>query len=156
MCKLFVKEAHQTLSIMKRWREEKIACGCLTSQRWPRALFVYAAQLPTPVGCCWWEKRGLCTQKYLNKPTHIKLSFFFLVEMCPAHVDSSLLYGGSPYCLLHVNGLLTMYGVMRPWVQGQLWYMMVKIGLCCTDDLISIFWGLGDGKWHCSHLRALN
>lgn len=47
------------------------------------------------------------------------------------------------YCLLHVNGLLTMYGVMRPWVQGQLWYMRVKIGLCCTDDLISIFRDLG-------------
>lgn len=47
------------------------------------------------------------------------------------------------YCLLHVNGLLTMYGVMRPWVQGQPWYMRVKIGLCCTDDLISIFRDLG-------------
>lgn len=50
------------------------------------------------------------------------------------------------YCLLHVNGLLTMYGVMRPWVQGQPWCMRVKIGLCCTDDLISIFGGLGDGN----------
>jgi len=47
------------------------------------------------------------------------------------------------HCLLHVNGLLTMYGVMRPWVQGQLWYMRLKIGLCCTDDLISIFRDLG-------------
>lgn len=47
------------------------------------------------------------------------------------------------HCLLHVNGLLTMYGVMRPWVQGQPWYMRVKIGLYCTDDLISIFRDLG-------------
>lgn len=36
-----------------------------------------------------------------------------------------------------------MYGVMRPWVQGQPWYMRVKIGLYCTDDLISIFRDLG-------------
>lgn len=47
------------------------------------------------------------------------------------------------HCLLPVNGLLTMYGVMRPWVQGQPWYMRVKIGLCLTDDLISIFRDLG-------------
>ncbi len=53
------------------------------------------------------------------------------------------LFVWTSYCLLHVNGLLTMYGVMRPWVQGQPWYMRVKIGLCCTDDLISIFRGLG-------------
>lgn len=78
MCKRFVKEVQQTIYIMKRWREEKIACGCWTSQRWPQALFVYAAQLPTLVGCCWLGRKGLCTQKHLNNPTHFKLFVFFL------------------------------------------------------------------------------
>ena len=74
----------------------------------------------------------------------------FALNYCTTNTDSLLLlysryivFVWTLYCLLHVNGLLTMYGVMRPWVQGQPWYMRVKIGLCCTDDLISIFRDLG-------------
>lgn len=110
----------------------------------------------TLVGCCWYEKKkkkkGFANKKIKIIP-HSSNCASFLGVQCKnmswmtAHISSSLLYSDSflwtTYCLLHVNGLLTMYGVMRPWVRGQLWYMMVKIGLCCTDDLISIFWGLG-------------
>lgn len=114
------------------------------------------------------KKKNLCIQKLLcsfpnvykhqNNPKYSKwwfsfsiLKVYFCLELLHGtNIDSLLLlysryivFVWTSYCLLHVNGLLTMYGVMRPWVQGQLWYMRVKIGLCCTDDLISIFRDLG-------------
>lgn len=119
---------------------------------------------------CW--KKGLCIQKLLpsfpndyehpNKPKYSKwwlLVLFLSIAKCirmpwmivrHKHRLTTVtvqqihcLCVNITHCLLHVNGLLTMYGVMRPWVQGQPWYMRVKIGLCCTDDLISIFRDLG-------------
>lgn len=157
MPKLFVKEAQQRIYNMKHWRDEKTACGCLTSQQsLRRYLFMQHSfqQMHT------YHTGRVLIVKNNNKKKNIEyipqIVLIFLGVQCKnmslmtAHISLWLLYSGSflstPYCLLHVNGLLTMYGVMRPWVPGQQWYMMGKIGLCCTDDLISIFWGLGAGN----------
>jgi hypothetical protein len=47
---------------------------------------------------------------------------------------------------LYVNCLLSNYGIMRSWMEGQQWSMRAKIGVCYTDDLILIFGGHSLGE----------